>query len=351
MQMLASTASTIPAGDHAVAATGAPCPTPRHSILIVDDDPAFAQIIADDLRDDDLAAVPVNDAREALALAEQGRVAVAILDLIMPGVDGLELSREMRNRDPDLEVILLTGHASIHSAIEGIRNEVFDYFQKAAVSAPRLRRAVRAAIARREQRRAEDGERKPASFAVLAETLVGLLDAQDANMAGHSRAVAALADGVTRVLGLPHPERRTIRFAALLHDVGKLRLGPAILAQNGPLGEKECGRMREHALLGVAVLEPLVPWPAILRIVEAHHERWDGRGYPRGMCAAQIPLGARIVAVAEAFDAMTRPNSYRPARARDEALAEIVAEAGAQFDPAIVDAFVESLRGNEGTVP
>lgn len=321
--------------------------TPRHSVLVVDDDPAFAEMVADDLRDDDLAVVALSDPREALKLAEQGRFSVVVVDLVMPEIDGLELSRELRKRDPETQVLVLTGHGSIHSAIAGIRNEVFDYLQKGAVNAVRLRRAVRAAIARRQLRRGES-LRHPGAFADIADALVGLLDAQDVHHSGHSRAVAMHSDEVASRLGLSEEERRTIHFAALLHDVGKLRLGPSILAAAGSLGEEDRRRMREHPILGTEILEPLVPWPAILPIVHAHHERWDGAGYPRGLQGEQIPLGARIVAVAEAFDAMTRSKPYAARRSPDQALGELEAQAGAQFDPGIGRAFVEEYRERGG---
>ena len=339
--------SSPPPGPNAAGAARASRETPRHLVLIVDDDLAFAEMVADDIRDDDLAVVATSDPREALKHAEGGGVSVAVVDLVMPEIDGLELSRELRKRDPEMQVLVLTGHGSIHSAIAGIRNEVFDYLEKATVNAVRLRRAVRAAVARRQLRRG-DSLRHPGAFAQIADAFVGLIDAQDVHHAGHSRAVATLSDAVASRLGLSEEERRPIHFAALLHDVGKLRLGPSILAGAGPLGEEERRRMREHPVLGTDILEALVPWPAILPIVHAHHERWDGAGYPRGLGGEQIPLGARIVAVAEAFDTMTRSRPYAARRSPDEALEELQAQAAAQFDPGIVRAFAEEYRERGG---
>lgn len=129
---------------------------PLHGVLVVDDDATFARTVADALVDRDVDAVVVSDPREALGLARQRRFAAAVVDLIMPGMDGLELARELRRASPATEIVMLTGHADMHSAIEAVRGELFDYLQKDQLQSVRLRRAVRAAIARSELR-AENG--------------------------------------------------------------------------------------------------------------------------------------------------------------------------------------------------
>jgi putative nucleotidyltransferase with HDIG domain len=487
---------------------------PRHNVLVVDDDATFARTVADALVDRDIETLPVGSPAEALDLAARTPFAAAVVDLIMPEMDGLELARELRRRNPATEVVMLTGHADMRSAIEAVRNELFDYLQKDSLQSVRLRRAVRAAIARSELRaenqrlvaglrettrrlevlndasarlaaehhldrlleeliasaralttaaavrillmersalgdmavraaygdgdaavggqfgpgdgiatavaetgrpvrvavardhpsysaRCDDlgtslpglvcvpltrptltgalavaGRSRPFTqddvallaslarqgaiaienaradevnrnfFTHASDTLVSLLDFHDVHHQGHSRAVAALADMISRRLGLPEEERRTIHFAALLHDVGKLRLGAALLAHPGPLSAGERDMLRQHPALGVEVLRPISRWRELAPIVHAHHERWDGQGYPRGLAGSEIPLGGRIVAVAEAFEAMVRSTPYRTRRAPEEALAEISACAGTQFDPAIARVFVEEYEAN-----
>jgi putative nucleotidyltransferase with HDIG domain len=485
-----------------------------HHVLVVDDDVSFARTVADALNDRDIEAIAVSDPREALALARRTPFAAAVVDLVMPDMDGLELARELRRGNPATEVVLLTGHADLRSAIEGIRNELFDYLQKDSLQSIRLRRAVRAAIARSELRaenrrlvsglqettrrleilndvsarlaaephldslttelvratrqlvgaeavrlvimerndlgdmtirsafgdgevalgatfgqgdgiatgvaesdapvrvnvpwehpgyssRCDDmgtalpgmlcvplvrptlsgaltaaGRARPFSdddlallaslarqgaiaientrahevnrnfFTHASEMLVSLLDSHDVHYEGHSRAVAALADMVARRLGLPEDNRRTIHFAALLHDVGKLRLPPGHLASNAPLSAEERVLVRQHPALGVEILRPVAKWGLLAPIIHTHHERWDGHGYPRGLAGSEIPLGGRIVAVAEAFEAMTRSTPHGARRTVDEGLAEIEACAGTQFDPGIARAFVEEHRLN-----
>ncbi|HKZ31573.1 MAG TPA: HD domain-containing phosphohydrolase [Vicinamibacteria bacterium] len=490
-----------------------------HQVLVVDDDKAFAQSICDAILDRDIEAIAVTDPREAIELARQTPFAAAVVDLIMPGMDGLELARELRRGNPATEVVMLTGHADMSSAIEGIRNELFDYLQKDSLQTIRLRRAVRAAIARSELQaenrrlvtglqettarlrilsdvsarlasqhhldeligelleatreivgsekvrlllmesndlgdmtiraaygdgevslggpfgpgdgiatqvaqtgasvrfgaaqdhpnyspRCDDmgaslpgflcvpiqrpnlvgalvvaGRRKAFTdeelslvvslarqgaiaienatihesyknfFTHASDMLVWLLDAQDPHYDGHSRAVAALTDMVTRRLGLPDHERRTLHYAALLHDVGKLRLSPGLLGADRALSAEEMAQVRQHPALGVEILRPISVWGPLAPIIHTHHERWDGQGYPRGLKQGEIPLGGRIVAVAEAFEAMRRrwPNG-RPLSV-DEALAEIEACAGTQFDPSVARVFIEEYRANRDSLP
>jgi putative nucleotidyltransferase with HDIG domain len=485
-----------------------------HRVLIVDDDAAFAQTVMDAVADTDIDAVAVTDPREALRLIRLRPFAAAVVDLIMPEMDGLELARELRRASPATEVVMLTGHADMHSAIEGIRNELFDYLQKESLHSVRLRRAVRAAIARSELRtenrrlvsglqdstsklqllndvsvhlaeehhvdrllaelvraarellgaeavrvlltdrnelgdmtirsafgdgdvalgghfgpgdgiaarvlasetplrvelprehpnysarcdelgtsmpgficvpltrptlggvlmaagrarpftddevalvaslarqaavaieNAQSSEVSQNYFTHTSEMLVSLLDAQDPLFAGHSRAVATLADMLARRLGLSEPERRSIHFAALLHDVGKLRLAAGILASERPLSAEDLEKVRQHPALGVEVLRPISRWSELAPIIHTHHERWDGAGYPRGMAGQEIPMGGRIVAVAEAFEAMTRDLPRRKALTTDAALAEIEAGAGTQFDPLVARLFVQEYRLN-----
>jgi putative nucleotidyltransferase with HDIG domain len=187
-------------------------------------------------------------------------------------------------------------------------------------------------------------ERSVNFFSHVSDILVGILDGMDLHYPGHSRRVAAFSDMVTRRLGLPDVERRQVHFAGLLHDIGKVRLNPALLKLEGKLTEETRAEIRRHPALGVEILRPISVWEDILPIILAHHERWDGKGYPRAISGEEIPLGARIVAVAEVFDAISRPGPHVPKRTVEEALAEIERCAGTQFDPRLARVFVEEYR-------
>ena len=178
----------------------------------------------------------------------------------------------------------------------------------------------------------------------VCDILVGILDGMDLHYPGHSRRVAAFSDMVTRRLGLPDAERKQIHFAVLLHDIGKVRLNPALLNVEGKLTAESRAEIRRHPALGVEILRPISVWEDLLPIILSHHERWDGKGYPRALAGEEIPLGARIVALAEVFDAISRPGPHVPDRTVEEALAEIERCAGTQFDPKLARIFVEEYR-------
>jgi putative nucleotidyltransferase with HDIG domain len=172
--------------------------------------------------------------------------------------------------------------------------------------------------------------------------LVQALGARDNEVSGHSDRVAFSTSLLARAIGIDPAteEYEDIIRGALLHDVGKIAIRDAVLHKPGGLTQDEWTEMRGHSVRGYELVEsyPFLAAPA--EIVLAHHERWDGKGYPRGLAGEQIPLGARLFAIADTFDAITAPRPYRPARSRAEALDEIVRCSGAQFDPAAVDCFL-----------
>jgi HD-GYP domain-containing protein (c-di-GMP phosphodiesterase class II) len=153
----------------------------------------------------------------------------------------------------------------------------------------------------------------------------------------HALQVALLSVRIGTALGLRPRELQTLELAAKLHDVGKLAVPRSILAKPGPLDDEEWTVVRSHPAEGARLLAPYVPSDDVLAIVRSHHERWDGAGYPEGLREEEIPLGARIVAVVDAFCAMIEPRPYRLARDEDAARAELLAEAGRQFDPACAE--------------
>jgi putative nucleotidyltransferase with HDIG domain len=194
-------------------------------------------------------------------------------------------------------------------------------------------------------------ERSNNFFTHASEMLVNVLEQVDVFYPGHSRGVAALADMVTRRLGLPPEERRAIHFGALLHDIGKLMLPSELLRSASRGNPAEMKALRQHATFGLEILKPITEWADLLPVVHSHHERWDGTGYPQGHAGEHIPLGARVVAVADAFDAMTRATPHGARRTVDEALAELEACSGTQFDPKVVRLFVAEYRQHADQLP
>jgi putative nucleotidyltransferase with HDIG domain len=284
-----------------------------------------------------------------------------------------------------VELIVITGHGSIESATEGIRWGVCDYLQK-PFDVMQVTAAVWRALARRRSRgrlvrfledlgdlvgrdadvkaildRVEgdasmrgrlgalfarsaadlqpddalDPERVLPFFEVLAQAV----ESQDPHQRGHGRRAAFYATLLADRLCLSAEEKRRARIAAFLHDIGKVGVPAELLARRGPLDDNERRGVERHTEVGARLLAPLGLGEELVAAVRHHHERWDGRGYPDGLAGESIPLAARIVQVADAFDAMTNDRPWRRARTQASALAELRREAGSQFDPVLAKEF------------
>jgi putative nucleotidyltransferase with HDIG domain len=193
--------------------------------------------------------------------------------------------------------------------------------------------------------RARMAERlEDAYFATLG-TLAAALEAKDAYTNDHAGQIAELAGRVCDQLGLDADASRVIRLGALLHDIGKIGIPEAILRKPGALSDEEMVIMQRHPDIGARILEPVPYFADLVPLVRSSHERWDGRGYPDGLAAEEIPLGSRVIAVCDAFHAMTEDRVYRPGLPTATALAEIERCAGTQFDPACVQAMIAAVGG------
>lgn len=188
------------------------------------------------------------------------------------------------------------------------------------------------------------------AYLATVRSLAAAVDAKDSFTRGHSEYVAGYACMIAEKLGLSHEQRTALEMAAFLHDIGKIGVSEDILLKPGRLDEAETEQMRHHPLIGANILKPVAfPW-AITPVVRHHHEAWDGSGYPAGLRGEEIPLLARILTVADAYEAMTADRPYRAGRSPLEAIEELRACSGGQFDPRIVDAFIEVLEqaGSDG---
>jgi HD-GYP domain-containing protein (c-di-GMP phosphodiesterase class II) len=174
--------------------------------------------------------------------------------------------------------------------------------------------------------------------------LSGAVEARDPYSSGHAARVMVLAEVVAARLGLDEPEVEIVRMGAALHDIGKIAVSHDVLFKAGPLSEREVAEVRSHPSAGARMVELVRPLRPAVPAVLHHHERWDGRGYPHGLAGTDIPVAARILAVADTFDAMTSNRSYRRALTEERALAELERCAGTQFDPDVVAVFVAAWR-------
>jgi putative nucleotidyltransferase with HDIG domain len=182
----------------------------------------------------------------------------------------------------------------------------------------------------------------------VAEALAAALEAKDGYTAEHARWIAELAVEVGRELGLPESELEAVRFGAIFHDIGKIAVPDAILNKPGPLTPEEFAVIKRHPVVGEQILAPVPFLSDVRQIVRHDHERWDGGGYPDGLRGAQIPVGARIVFVVDAYHAMVSDRPYRRAMSEADARAELEKNAGSQFDPEVVKAMVAALDRDAG---
>jgi HD-GYP domain-containing protein (c-di-GMP phosphodiesterase class II) len=181
----------------------------------------------------------------------------------------------------------------------------------------------------------------------LLATFSAALEARDPYLRGHSARVTAFAEGLAVALGWRGRRIETLRLGGSLHDVGKISVEESVLRKPGPLTQEELGQIRRHPVAGARLVECFDDFLAALPYVLHHHERWDGTGYPHRLEGHSIPLEARVLGVADAFDAMTSARPYRPALTVEQALAELERCAGTQFDPLLAHTFVERWERGE----
>jgi putative nucleotidyltransferase with HDIG domain len=181
-------------------------------------------------------------------------------------------------------------------------------------------------------------------FLGTLKVLTAAIEAKDPYTRGHSARVNEYAKAIGVELGLSDEQLEFLQYAALLHDIGKIGIDEKILCKPGKLNKAEWGTVRNHPLMGANIIEPIELFSEILPFVVHHHEAFDGEGYPRGLKDSEIPYGARIITVADAFDAMTSDRPYRKAYSVSAALEEIREKAGTQFDPTVVGAFLSAIE-------
>ena len=307
-------------------------------VLIVDDDASTRQLLASMLGRDAYRVVQAENGEEGLAAAYAHRPDLILSDIQMPRVNGIELTRRLRAdvSMATVPIILVSGLHETTDKIAGLDAGATDFVTKPFDRAELWAR-VRAAL------RTRDAFRRLESVQSILAALANAVEAKDPNTQHHCERMASLAMALGRFAGLGPDLLEAVGYGAVLHDIGKIGVPEHVLLKPGPLDEDDWAHMRRHPGIGAVIVEPLQLGRLVAPIVRAHHERWDGSGYPDRLRGEQIPLGARIVAVVDAYDAITEDRPYRRARSPDEAREEINRGAGAQFDPELARAFVESL--------
>ena len=337
---------------------------PTARCLIVDDDAQVRHVLARVIQTHGLSAVEACSGEDALAVLDrEGEVPLCISDIYMPGMDGVTFLRQALSRYPDMAVIMLTGVTEVNTAVECLKLGALDYISK-PVMVEEVRARLDKALEKRDlilqnrfyqqslETRVRDLDRtNKLSVINGVQMLVHALEAKDAYTSGHSSRVSRYAMKAAVLLGFTGDALEHVRLGGELHDIGKIGTREDILNKPGPLTQDEFQHIKGHAPLGERILTPFLGGsPIVLRIVRSHHERMDGSGFPDALQGDKIPLEARIVAVVDAFDAMTTNRAYRQPRTPDQAIHELRRCAGSHFDGAVIDAFLRAY-GDGPAVP
>jgi putative nucleotidyltransferase with HDIG domain len=336
----------------------------NRDVMVVDDEPSVRDIVTRGLALYGYSCASADDSQDALAAMEQRQAAVIISDLNMPGRSGFWLLQQVKRRWPETGIIMLTAIDETQSAVDCLTQGADDYIIKPinlkelAVAVGKVLEKRRLIIENEEYQHTleilvkerTDDLRKTLqqlrhSYDMTLQALVASLDAREHKTGNHSHRVSMYAIVLAKILGLKGRKMESISKGALLHDIGKLGIPDSILLKPGELTAEEWALMRTHPIIGYNILRDIDFLEPALDIVLNHHEQYDGKGYPSGLKGDEIPLAARVFFVVDAFDTMTIDRPYRKAISMEEASREIARCAGTQFDPGVVERFLEIPQG------
>ena len=337
----------------------------------------------------------VADGFEALKFINSQNVDLVTLDLKMPGIPGIEVLREIKKTKSDIEVVIITGYGTLPTAIEAIRYGAVDFISKpfnvaeiiSVVSKSVERRSLNLKIKNLIQKikdlsLLEEGQNEALSnlgasmdlasgvdeiqkdlkeslqqleefrsqkvsvnYVDFLKVLIYILESKEPYTSGHSERVSYYAELIAHDLSLSPQEKEDLQVATLLHDIGKIGLSNRLLEKNN-LTQGENQDLRQHPLKGVHLIEPLSFSHSVTLAIRHHHERWDGEGYPDGLSGEEIPLLARIISLADSYDAMTSDRPYRQCLSTKKVQEELAKNSGTQFDPNMVSLFIKQCNVN-----
>lgn len=354
------------------------------TVLLIEDEISHAELIKRELERGGLDLkgwVHATSGERGLEILEEESFDLILLDYRLPEMDGLEVLRRMRERDLDIPVIMITGQGSEGVAAEAMKLGARDYILKSDLFTPKQAAAllgvtpqtIKNYIYRRRLktfktpgghhriRREELMDLNPLNgipsrqeltenynqlhhgyFKTLV-ALTGALDARDGIVSGHSRRVFGYVALLAEAMGIPEDQQEEIKLGALLHDIGKVFISEQVLSKPGRLTDQEHYFIRQHPQIGERAVSDVEFLQGVKPLIRHHHERFDGKGYPDGLSGEEIPLGAKMIALAEAFDCITSDCTFQAKKDLAEAIDEIENHAGTQFDPEIATTFLEEV--------
>ncbi len=341
----------------------------RHSVLVTDDDPAVRKVLSIGLEQAGFAVAVAASGTEALHLIrEQGcRPDCILLDIRMPGMQGNEVLVHIKDLLPHTPVIMLTATSDIEIGIDTMKRGAFDYLVKPASKQEvieTIKRAIqyRDVLLENERLTRENLEYQKSlelkveertrelfeAYSKLQQTnletvkvLAETIEAKDTYTRGHCNRVRMLSLELANYVALDSAAREALEYGALLHDIGKIGISESLLHKSTTLSPEELQNFRMHPVIGEHIVKHVEFFYPCLKVIRSHHEWYNGQGYPDGLGGKDIDILVRIVAVSDAFDAMTSTRPYRLALSFDHAIEELLRCKGTQFDPDMIDLFVD----------
>jgi putative two-component system response regulator len=315
---------------------------PKKKILVVDDSVDIRRVLTDLLQSENYAAYTANNGVEALKLIEQTLPDLILSDINMPGMDGIELFKTIRKnpRFRDIPFVFLTSRDSADEVKNGIAMGANDYLTKPIDPDDLFRAIDTQLLLAADINFIRIGQEYLETMAILAKTIEG----RDKHTSGHLDRVTEYAQWMAEALRWSAEKLRELKIGVLLHDIGKIIVPETVLNKTEALTSSEWGLIKQHPTVGANILREADHLRNMLPYVLYHHERWDGSGYPEGLKGRQIPLGARILAIADVYDALTSHRPYHPPRPLNEVIQFMKWETEKHFDPNILPLFIQILE-------
>jgi len=329
-------------------------------ILVVDDEAHVRSMMGSTLERHGYDVQLASSGHEALEILEQNAFDLVLTDILMQDVNGIAVLDHLHAQQPQLLVVMVSAVHDIGVAIDAMRRGAYDYllkpfapehlvnmvqraldYRRALQDTHNYQQNLEHVVSARTEMLRQAMENLEHSYDVTLEALGDALDLKDSETEGHSKRVTAYTIALARAMGIAPAEIKVIARGAFLHDIGKMAIPDEILRKPGKLTPEEQEIMREHCTRGYHILRKIPFLAGAAEIVFSHQEHYDGSGYPNGLRGSEIPIGARIFAVADTLDAITSERPYRKARSFDAAREEILRCSGTQFDPGIVEAVLK----------
>lgn len=307
-------------------------------ILIVEDDPRSMKLVEAYLLPEGYQTVKAVDGLEALSKLEKEDVDLILLDIMLPSMDGYEVCKKIKeDRDTRfIPIVMMTALSETSDKVKGIEMGTDDFLTKPVNREELLARVKSLVHVKRLNMQLEDAEN-------VLFVLINILEAKDPYTRGHSQRVTNIALRLAKELRLSSRDQDILKRAGLVHDVGKIGVPEAILNKPGPLTKEEFEYIKNHPALSEKICSPLNSMKDLLGIIRHHHERVDGKGYPDGLKGTDIPLGARILAIADAYDAMDSDRPYRNKMSKEEIKRIFTEGSGTQWDSQLVELFLNVM--------